>query len=120
MSMSRNIIIPCPKCKTEYEIKIFDSVNTDYSENIAEELLSGEFFCHICPSCGYETIVNHNLLYNDMKHGMFIWLVHNNANEAVSYVHKSAQDYGIPSRIVRNIYEFREKIRIIESGLTTV
>ncbi len=119
MSLPKKITVHCEKCGAPIQATVFDSVNTDYSENIAEEIISGKLFCAECGSCGFENRLEYNLLYHDIKHNAMIWVLHNEA-EGYSDLVKDARSTNLPNykttRIVDDINALCEKVACLEHG----
>ena len=53
MSLSRKVHFPCPKCNTTMDVTVWDSVNTGLMQDLPKRIISGEFFDHVCPTCGF-------------------------------------------------------------------
>lgn len=119
MSIPRNTTISCPKCGHKYQVTVFDSVNTDYSPNIAETIISGDLFDAKCPSCGFTTHLEYDVLYNDMKHEAMIWVVHTNNPNYEKRIAEARATRLLPykvNRIVSDMAELREKVACLEAG----
>ena len=76
MSIPKTATVTCQKCGKQFETTIFESVNTGFSQDLAERVVSGELFRAICPACGFTMHLEYDLLYHDMKHGAMVWAIH--------------------------------------------
>ena len=119
MSIPRTVKVTCPKCKSKYDATIFDSINTDFSPDVAESIMSGKRFRVKCPSCGYNSKLEYDVLYHDLKHNAMIWVVHPNSKDYNDRVLKIrfAPSFSDITRIVSSINELREKVACLESGV---
>jgi len=63
MSLPKKMTVKCSKCGAEIEVTVFESVNTDYAPDIAEQIISGELFNAKCDNCGFVS----NLEYCSME-----------------------------------------------------
>lgn len=123
MSMERIETIICPKCGQENKIIVWDSLNGDLDPEAKEKLLNGTLFRFKCTKCGYESNVEYNLLYHDMKNNVMVYLVHPDV------VDKTIQEMinlektlpvkmrGYKKRVVCDQNELREKAIIFDNGL---
>jgi ribosomal protein L40E len=118
MSVPQKVIVACPRCNTSLNVTVWDSVNTDLSADLPQKVISGEFFDHICPACGFVCHIEYPTLYHDMKHGAMIWIVHKDAsyNKRIQEIRNSIIIPGDLTRIVHSTAELREKVSILESG----
>ena len=111
--------IRCPKCGKQYEVQAFESLNTDYSSNVASSVISGKMFKAVCPACGYATNLEYDLLYHDLAREAYIWVVHQNNrqySQKVSEIRATdilSHNY---TRLVGNFTELREKVSCLEAG----
>ena len=74
MSKERKITWQCEHCKKEFEVNIFDSVNVSLDPELREKVLTGNIFMHKCPHCNNNNIIQHPILYHDMKNKFMIQL----------------------------------------------
>ena len=52
MSIPKKMTVKCSKCGAELDVTVFESVNTDYAEDITEQITSGDLFNAKCDKCG--------------------------------------------------------------------
>ena len=52
MSIPRNVMVKCPKCEHSFPATIFDSINTNYAQDVAMSIITGDRFKVSCPCCG--------------------------------------------------------------------
>lgn len=120
MSLPKQMTVRCSKCGTEMDVTVFESVNTDYAEDIVEQITSGNLFNAKCDKCGFVSHLEYDVLYHDVKHGAMIWVLHNNSPEysdRVAELRNSANILGYKTtRIVSNMNELRQKVACLENG----
>ena len=118
MSIPKRTTVTCPKCGKPFQVTVFESVNTDYAEDIAQQIISGELFNAKCPSCGFVAKLVYNVLYHDMKHGAMIWLINpeENYEKKVAEVRSTILPPYNVTRIVRNVDQLREKVACLEKN----
>jgi len=61
-------------CGNAFEAWVWQSVNVTASPELRETILKGEMNVVKCPSCGSRFHVEIPFLYNDVKHGEWIWV----------------------------------------------
>lgn len=66
MSKIQPYNIPCPKCKTTSEYKIFHSINTSFPNAVLKILGDEINFAH-CPNCGNKFQVKTGFLFNHIE-----------------------------------------------------
>lgn len=120
MSLPKKMTVQCSKCGAEIDVTVFESVNTDYSADITEQIISGDLFNAKCDKCGFVSHLEYDLLYHDVKHGAMIWVLHDSSPEYSSKVAElrcSANILGYKTtRIVNNMNELRQKVACLENG----
>ena len=120
MSLPKKMTVQCSKCGAEIDVTIFESVNTDYSADIPEQIISGNLFNAKCDKCGFLSHLEYDLLYHDVKHGAMIWVLHDNSPEyssKVAELRSSANILGYKTtRIVNNMNGLRQKVACLENG----
>lgn len=125
MSKLRIEKFECPKCGTEGEFRIWDSINVDLDPELKEKLLSGELYEWTCPHCGEKFTLPFGTLYHDMKHQFMIFFSPFEG-EADRYqpIDIPRQPFGLDEEYtIRSVYgllNLREKISILEAGLDDV
>ena len=111
--------VNCSKCGEPIEVTAFQSVNTDYADNIAERIISGDLFNAKCPKCGFISHLNYDMLYHDIKRKAMIWVIHKDTKEYKTRV-AEARSANIISykttRIVEDMNALREKVACLESN----
>lgn len=118
MSIPKRVTVTCPKCGKPFQTLVFESVNTDYAENIAQQIISGELFDAKCPACGFVAHLVYNVLYHDMKHGAMIWLVHpeEDYEKKVNEIRSTGLLPYKVTRIVQSVNQLREKVACLEKN----
>ena len=120
MSLPRKVNVTCPECKKAFQTTVFDSINTDYSPNIAESIISGELFDVKCPHCGNIAHLEYDVLYHDIERGAMIWLLHpqTDSYEGTITEIRATKTRGYKTtRIVSDVNELREKVACLEAGV---
>lgn len=119
MSIPQKVNISCPRCGKQYETTIFESLNTDFAPNLAQSVVSGEYFSTKCPSCGFVAHLEYDILYHDMEHNAMVWVVHRNGK---NYQQRLAEIMATPLfpdykviRIVADMKALREKAACLEA-----
>lgn len=132
--MSRNHIekIVYPKCNTESDFVLWDSINTMLDPEMKAKVRTGEAFRWECPKCGYRSNADYATLYHQMEDHVMIYYVPGDKTEAIGFMKgifrnsdgeaiepgidlKLDNDYC--NRIVGTQNELREKLVILDEGL---
>ena len=120
MSIPKRMTVKCSKCGAEIEVTVFESVNTDFATDIAEQITTGELFNAKCSKCGFVSHLEYDVLYHDVKHGAMIWVLHDTSpdySDRVAELRNSANILGYKTtRIVNNMNELRQKVACLENG----
>ena len=118
MSLSRKETIACPKCKKNFEVTIWNTVNTDLAEDVAELIVTGKFFVETCSHCGYHLTLNYPLLYQDLKHKAMVWIIPRGEGreKKIAEIRGGLAVPEYTTRMVAGIDQLREKVSALESG----
>jgi len=120
MSIPKKMTVKCSKCGAEIDVTVFESVNTDFADDITEQITSGDLFNAKCGKCGFVSHLEYDVLYHDVKHGAMIWVLHDTTPEysgRVVELRNSANILGYKTtRIVNNMNELRQKVACLENG----
>ena len=119
MSMPKRMTINCSKCGHQMSVTAFQSVNTDYADNIADQIISGDLFVAKCAKCGFVSHMEYDMLYNDMKHMAMIWVIHKRSPKYAAQVAEVRAADLVPyktKRIVEDMNALREKVACLEKG----
>lgn len=65
MSVKESIEAKCPQCGTDSQTTAWRSINTRLDPEARELLLANNVNVFRCPKCGYESLVDIDLLYHD-------------------------------------------------------
>ena len=117
MSKTKTMNINCPKCKKPFSATVFESVNSDYENNISSRIMSGELFDVECPHCKFVFHLDYDILYHDLRHGAMIWVVHQNMPnyiEKVTEVRSGLKPPYKTMRIVGDMNALKEKVTCLE------
>lgn len=116
MSRPHKQIIKCPKCGKDIEFTLWQSINTEMDFAIPD-IISGKLFEVDCKNCDFHTKVVYPILFNDMIHNVWVWLVLDPDNEENQEALKLATKNNIRTRIVTTQEDLREKTSIFNAGL---
>jgi hypothetical protein len=126
MSVSRSYPIRCPKCSTEFEAVLHDSINRQENPELREALLENRVNTAVCPGCAFGFRVDKDLLYHDPENRFMIyWNAAGDAGLAAAQrefqLLLSALPPGGPElpalHLVLSRIELIERIFVLESGL---
>lgn len=127
MSKSRSITITCPKCHTESEFVMWESINTMLDPEMKSAVRDRSAFLFTCPECGAKTYVDYGFLYHQMEDRIMIHYASSDENAEEIYdlvtgktmpdMMKEMFDSDYLIRIVRSQNQLREKLAIFDSGL---
>ena len=118
MSLPRKMTVNCSKCGNPLTATVFESVNSDYAEDIAVQIMSGELFNVECPHCKHVSHLEYDILYHDIRHGAMIWVIHKGP-EYTSKISEVRATKTLPYkalRIVEDINALKEKVSCLEHG----
>lgn len=120
MSKIETRTITCPQCGKKGEQIVWDSINVGLDPEARERIFNEEIFEWTCPHCGLKAIAPFSTLYHNMEKKFMIYY----------FPQRSDNDFGISKgkgkfpimdgytcRSVYDLYDFKEKIHILESGL---
>lgn len=120
MSKIETRMITCPKCGKQGEQIVWDSINVDLDPEAKERIFNEDIFLWTCPHCGMKAVAPFSTLYHNMEKKVMIYY----------FPQRSADGTGLSSskgrfplqenyiyRSVYDLYDFKEKISILEAGL---
>lgn len=117
MSIPRKMTVNCSKCGKPLTATVFESVNTDYADDLAMQIMSGELFNVKCPHCQYVSHLEYDFLYHDLKNGAMIWVVHKDSPNYASKISEIRTTHKLPyktMRIVEDMNALKEKVSCLE------
>lgn len=117
MSLPRKLTVNCSKCGQPLTATVFESVNSDYADDLAMQIISGELFNVKCPHCQFVSHLEYDFLYHDMKNGAMIWVVHKKSPNYVSKISEIRATQKLPYktlRIVEDMNALKEKVSCLE------
>ena len=121
MSNTRDLKYTCPYCGKEFDITVYETVNTEQDPDLRDSCLSGDLFRHSCPHCHTDFMVQYPLVYADPKHKFVIFLSETTAGlEALQTAVGPLVQQGYQLRRCKTIQEFTEKIGIFEDGVSDI
>ncbi|MBK5254116.1 MAG: CpXC domain-containing protein [Peptostreptococcaceae bacterium] len=122
MSITRNVNGKCPKCNSDINIKIWDSVNAVYHPEEKEKIMKSELFKVKCDNCGSEIALEYPCRYQDTDNHIMIYLIPDFSEDQVKELNDDLENVNMPQmmednkfRVVSNCDELIEKILIFES-----
>ncbi|MHC1709870.1 MAG: CpXC domain-containing protein [Methanomassiliicoccales archaeon] len=124
--MSKSIVysLNCPRCGTENQVTVWDSVNVTLDPELKEQVLSGDLFQHQCPGCSFTGGIAHPCLYHDMDGKLLIYLVPPQEDgRADDLAGMDANPFpaeimdGYIMRRVASVDRLREKVMIFDLGM---
>ena len=113
MSQTRSEVISCPDCGHRQAFTVWDSVSSDDRRGVAA-LTSGSAYIFCCGKCGYTTTVAYPLLYSDMDHRRFIWLIPPDMKARTKEILSSTALPGIRQMAVYSPAELAEAMRAVD------
>lgn len=124
MSQLHKDPITCPKCHQEGDFEYWSSINVDLNPELKEKIFNEEIFIWTCPKCGATVYVPFGTLYHDMKNHFMIFFSHEDPEESKYELFEMPNGIGIEKgytfRAVYGIFNFKEKIMILENGLNDI
>lgn len=118
MSIPKRVTVTCPECGKPFQVIIFESINTNYADDVADQVISGSLFHGKCPACGFVANLAYDVLYHDVKRSTMIWLIHKDGDyeKRVAEVRAIALPSQINTRVVHSVNELREKVACLEAN----
>lgn len=113
MSQNRTEVITCPGCGKNQHFTVWDSVNSE-DRDLVGKILSGRLFEFRCKSCGYTADVNYTMLYSDMDHLRFIWLIPPEQASQTRSILGTMPLPGVRQMAVHSKEELAEAIRTVD------
>lgn len=119
MSIPKKMTVNCSKCGKPLSVTVFESVNSDYSDTLPMQIMSGDLFNAECPHCKFVSHLEYDILYHDMRHGAMIWVLHKNTPEYATKLAELRSTNMLPYktlRVVEDMNALKEKVSCLESG----
>lgn len=111
--------VNCSQCGKPLSVTVFESVNSDYADDIAMKIMSGELFDAECPHCKFVSHLEYDILYHDIRHGAMIWVVLPNSPEYMKKITEVRTTPKLPYktlRVVNDMNALKEKVSCLESN----
>lgn len=117
--------VSCPRCHYDSPMTVWNSINVDLDPELKEKLLDGELYHWKCEVCGLEIEVPFGTLYHDMEHKFMLFFSPWKEEDDKYGQIKIQLPYGMMAndytfRSVFGMNELREKISILEAGLSDI
>ena len=119
MSIPKKMTVNCSKCGKPLSVTVFESVNSDYSDTLPMQIMSGDLFNAECPHCKFVSHLEYDILYHDMRHGAMVWVLHQNTPEYATKLAELRSTNMLPYktlRVVEDMNALKEKVSCLESG----
>ena len=119
MSIPKKMTVSCSKCGKPLSVTVFESVNSDYSETLPMQIMSGNLFNAECPHCKFVSHLEYDILYHDMRHGAMVWVLHQNTPEYATKLAELRSTNMLPYktlRVVEDMNALKEKVSCLENG----
>lgn len=120
MSKIEKRTLTCPKCGKQGEQIVWDSINVDLNPDAKERIFSDEIFNWTCPHCGLKAVAPFTTLYHDMKRKVMIYYFPRRSDDNTGISQHKGRLHpmaGYTCRSVYDLYDFKEKISVLEAGL---
>ena len=119
MSIPKKMTVNCSKCGKPLSVTVFESVNSDYSDTLPMQIMSGDLFNAECPHCKFVSHLEYDILYHDMRHGAMVWVLHQNTPEYATKLAELRSTNMLPYktlRVVEDMNALKEKVSCLENG----
>lgn len=119
MSIPKKMTVSCSKCGKPLSVTVFESVNSNYSETLPMQIMSGDLFNVECPHCKFVSHLEYDILYHDMRHGAMVWVLHENSPEYATKLAELRSTNLLPYktlRVVEDMNALKEKVSCLENG----
>ena len=119
MSIPKKMTVNCSKCGKPLSVTVFESVNSDYSDTLPMQIMSGDLFNAECPHCKFVSHLEYDILYHDMRHGAMVWVLHQTTPEYATKLAELRSTNMLPYktlRVVDDMNALKEKVSCLESG----
>ncbi|MBO4476277.1 MAG: CpXC domain-containing protein [Bacteroidales bacterium] len=107
MTRSSSVSFRCARCGREYQSPVYTFIDASGEPELQAGVLSGELFLRECPDCGHRELVNAPVVYKDDN--CLVCL----SDRAISVDGLE----GLSGRLVSNVGELIEKVKIFHAGL---
>ena len=119
MSIPKRMTVNCSKCGKPLSVTVFESVNSDYADDIAMQIMSGDLFNVECPHCKFVSHLEYDILYHDLRHGAMIWVVNPKSPDYMKKLAEVRTTQLLPYktlRVVNDMNALKEKVSCLESN----
>lgn len=119
MSTPKKMTVNCSKCGKPLSVTVFESINSDYSDTLPIQIMSGNLFNAECPHCKFVSHLEYDILYHDMRHGAMVWVLHQNTPEYATKLAELRSTNMLPYktlRVVEDMNALKEKVSCLEIG----
>ena len=117
MSIPKRMTVNCSKCGKPLSVTVFESVNSNYADDIAMQIMTGELFDVECPHCKFVSHLEYDILYHDLRHGAMVWVVNLKSPDYMKKLTEVRTMQKLPYktlRIVNDVNALKEKVSCLE------
>lgn len=116
MSLNKQKVFTCPKCKSKGELIMWDSINSAINPELKESILRGDLFNWKCKNCNEEFEIIYSFLYHDPLNKLMIYLG-DDGEEYSKLMDQMGKPFGYKLRNVGVMLDLVEKIKIFDAKL---
>lgn len=119
MSIPKRMTVNCSKCGKPLSVTVFESINSDYTDDIAMQIMTGKLFEVECSHCKFISHLEYDILYHDLRHGAMIWVVNPKSPNYMKKLTEVRTTQILPYktlRIVNDMNALKEKVSCLESN----
>ena len=91
MSKTREMKYSCPYCGREFDITVYESVNTEQDPDLRDACLSGDIFRHSCPHCHTDFMVQNPEAQTEEDRREAISIINSQAHNVCSFLESYRQ-----------------------------
>lgn len=117
MSIPREATVYCAKCGQQVTATVFESLNSDDTEDLAMQITNGTLFEAKCPHCQCVFPLEYDVCYRDLRNGATVLVIHKNAPDyeaRIAQVRAGEQRPDQILRIVEDMDALKEKVWCLE------
>ncbi|MEW5850221.1 MAG: CpXC domain-containing protein [Myxococcota bacterium] len=117
MAEAKRVDVTCPECGRVQPFLAHTSVNVTLEPALKRQLMSTELLRFTCAACGFSNLTLFPLTYHDMDSRLLFRMTAGGPDPGPLTVEQREQLLGYVLRVVRNLDELQEKVRITDAGL---
>jgi len=120
MATSSKIALNCRRCGAALQTEVYTSVNAAEDPELRSRVRDGSLFVWQCPHCGTANLIRSPFMYHDPDARLMIWLSGGDeasAERASLLFSEEEALQGYTARLVDNVGDLIEKVKIFDAGL---